>query len=144
MAKNFCHVRKGFAIIFLGLVSEAEECKENEGADRRSPTRKIHGDDEEMVAPPKECRDLFDTEVIKVGIFPTSPGAYGRGGCVEPDREDGEWGCQQDFRGSERHESKVATHGERRCVRIHELAEFETAATKGTKGEHWKGNDNAN
>lgn len=94
IAKRFCHVRKGFAIIFLGLVSEAEECEENEGANRRNPAGKIHRDDKEMVTPPKECRDLFDTRVIKVGIFPTSPWAYRRGGCVEPDREDGEWSCE--------------------------------------------------
>jgi len=64
----------GRTVVLLGLIGEAEESEENEGADDAEPAGEFEGGFQHGVHSPDHSGDLVDAGESAVGVGPADPG----------------------------------------------------------------------
>ena len=99
------------AVILLGLVGEAEEGEEDEGADDAEPAGKFEGGFQHGVHSPDHSGDLVDAGESAVGVGPANPGPDA-GVDVERNGVATEGDGAEDFNSGEAHKPDVSAGGE--------------------------------
>lgn len=72
-AKTFCDRTICETVMFTSLIREAEEHKENDGAEDRTPSAEFDRNNSQMIRAPQNSRNQFYGEPIEMHIGPTFP-----------------------------------------------------------------------
>jgi len=98
----------------LCLVSETEECEEDQGANHGDPPGKFYGVYEIRVGAPIDDRELIDSTKAPMGVLPRFPSPEIL--TVQNEVHYAEWNGADDFDSGQAHEANISAGGEVRVI----------------------------